>query len=92
MGGWYPPGGSRVWNTGCPAVQAQGLPGRRELDPFYVGPRIDVEGNRTTAEAVDRRAQVPYAEAEGADPIHYIPCGIPPTPHLHDPKVVSKWR
>jgi hypothetical protein len=52
MGGWYPPGGSRVWNTSCPAVQAQGLPGRRELDPLVIDPRIDNVGNQTTAEAV----------------------------------------
>jgi hypothetical protein len=33
MGVWYPPGRSRVWITGFPANQAQGLPGRRELYP-----------------------------------------------------------
>jgi hypothetical protein len=33
MGVWYPPGGSRVWDTGEPVYQAQGLPGRRELLP-----------------------------------------------------------
>jgi hypothetical protein len=92
MGGWYPPGGSRVWNAGFPVIQAQGLPGRRELDPSSFGPRTEVGGNRTTTEVVDRRAQVPNAEAEGADPIHHIPCGIPSRPHLHDPKVVSRWR
>jgi hypothetical protein len=92
MGGWYPPGGSRVWNTGCPAIQAQGLPGRRELDPLSADPRIGIGGNQTKTEVVCWRAQVPFAEAKGADPIHNIPCGIPPRPLLHDPKVVSEWR
>jgi hypothetical protein len=54
MGGWYPPGGSRVWYTGCPANQAQGLPGRRELDPVTFDPRTERSGNHPTAEAIGR--------------------------------------
>lgn len=50
MGGWYPPGGSRVWSAGFPTIQAQGLPGRRELYPLFVDPRIDALGNHPAAE------------------------------------------
>ncbi len=52
MGGWYPPGRSRVWNTGFPMNQAQGLPGRRELDPpdsrsgRVVSPGLSCQGIR----------------------------------------------
>jgi hypothetical protein len=42
MGVWYPPGRSRVWDTGEPVYQAQGLPGRRELFPRGSDPGIGI--------------------------------------------------